>query len=271
MSVYLHKYLKYKQKYLNARQFPPQTPIKKARHEFDTPPRGMNNDNYGTPPRGMNNDNYGTPQRGMNNDNYGTPPRGMNNYGTPPRGMNNYGTPPRGMNNYGTPPRQNVESKEGDQAVGYMCNNGLWCKKFFNEKSYKTEVTALEKLKNVPGVIQIIEKDENAWVLKFKPLQEITVQEWESNGELIKTKVEEILNLVHNKKIAHNDIKKNNIMKKSNGEYILIDFGLAKEMNTISEAYQSDLADFNELLLPIAKEDGFIVTNILGFTTPDSP
>ena len=102
------------------------------------------------------------------------------------------------------------------------------------------EIFALQKLKGVPGIIQILDHGEEQFEAKvckfivFEYVEGCTLYKIMEQGRLSVNLAKQIfLSLfkivcqIHNMGIVHRDLKLDNFMVRANGHLVLIDFGFA--------------------------------------------
>lgn len=113
-----------------------------------------------------------------------------------------------------------------------------------NNQDIYTEVEALKVLDHhgIPKVIEVLETDDYFFIIqeyiKGKSLRQIIEENDEIPEEtsiLWMSDIADVLLYLHNMGYIHRDIKPTNIMITEDGEVKIIDFGIAKNMNTVDE------------------------------------
>ncbi len=110
---------------------------------------------------------------------------------------------------------------------------------------FNREAETLDKLgdesRQIPRLLAYLEQDKNLYFVQEyivgKNLLEILQQEgnWqEEKVRLLLNKLLPVLQFIHQQDVVHRDIKPENIMYCSDGEFVLIDFGISRELkNTV--------------------------------------
>ncbi len=120
---------------------------------------------------------------------------------------------------------------------------------------------------NLPRVDTILVLSVNGKDLPVMVMEELESIPWDLNFEEVLTMADQIaeaLDVLHGLGISHLDVKPNNIMKRKNGEYVLVDFGYSynKATNTM-ESNRSDYSDQVQLENSAAKSiNGGVMQNL---------
>lgn len=120
---------------------------------------------------------------------------------------------------------------------------------FYNyRKDFMREARNLSKLKH-PHIVQVLEsfEENNTAYFSMEYIEGGNLNEYiESNGclserESLKciSQIIEALSCMHNNWMLHLDLKPLNIMRRNNGDLVLIDFGLSKQFNSDGEPESS--------------------------------
>ncbi|BBM82848.1 serine/threonine-protein kinase [Candidatus Uabimicrobium amorphum] len=116
------------------------------------------------------------------------------------------------------------------------------------EKRFLREAQAMSKLSH-PNIIKIYEisKDQGYHFFTMRYIEGETLSEWIRNKRLtfnksveITTKIAHAMYYAHKNNVLHRDLKAGNIMLNKNGEPIVMDFGLARQIRDRSKLSQTD-------------------------------
>ena len=115
-------------------------------------------------------------------------------------------------------------------------------------KDFIREANNLSKLKH-PNIVKVLEsfEENNTAYFSMEYIEGCNLNDYiQSNGCLSEresldnlSQIIEALSCMHNNKMLHLDIKPLNIMRRTNGELVLIDFGLSKQFNANGEPESS--------------------------------
>ena len=116
------------------------------------------------------------------------------------------------------------------------------------EKRFLREAQAMSKLSH-PNIIKIYEisKDQGHHFFTMRYIEGETLSEWIRHKRLtfnksveITTKIAHAIHYAHKNNVLHRDLKAGNIMLNKNGEPIIMDFGLARQIRDRSKLSQTD-------------------------------
>jgi eukaryotic-like serine/threonine-protein kinase len=116
----------------------------------------------------------------------------------------------------------------------------------FFEKSielFQREAAQLDRLGNessqIPQLYAYLEQDRRFYLIQEFIDGENLLKELHAHGAYSEAKIRQllddllpILNFIHDRGVIHRDIKPENIMRRKNGELVLIDFGMSKYLNS---------------------------------------
>ncbi|TFK16404.1 hypothetical protein FA15DRAFT_676696 [Coprinopsis marcescibilis] len=118
------------------------------------------------------------------------------------------------------------ERFEGDETVVYTdYGRGLVFKRFFEEEKFRKELSLYEMLKGVdfvPSILGTVSQPEWWGILMSSEGESIPVDDVEDPSVL--TFINRSLTILHDRHIHHHDIAARNILERSDGTLVLIDF-----------------------------------------------
>ncbi len=106
---------------------------------------------------------------------------------------------------------------------------------------FQREAKQLDKLgresQNIPKLLAFLEQDQKLYLVQEYIDGQNLLKEMSSNGPYSETHIRQflqkilpVLQFIHGQNIVHRDIKPENVMHRQNGQLVLIDFGLSKQL-----------------------------------------
>jgi eukaryotic-like serine/threonine-protein kinase len=106
---------------------------------------------------------------------------------------------------------------------------------------FQREATQLDKLgresPNIPKLLAFLEQDKTFYLVQEYVDGQNLLKELSVNGPYTETHIRQflqkilpVLEFIHGHNVAHRDIKPENVMHRQNGQLVLIDFGLSKQL-----------------------------------------
>jgi eukaryotic-like serine/threonine-protein kinase len=106
---------------------------------------------------------------------------------------------------------------------------------------FQREAKQLDKLgresQNIPKLLAFLEQDQKLYLVQEYIDGQNLLKEMSSNGPYSETHIRQflqkilpVLQFIHSQNIIHRDIKPENVMHRQNGQLVLIDFGLSKQL-----------------------------------------